>query len=57
MKLNVVIFCLLFCYLSIIVIVKSEEGACPAEKRGGESTTVQEYVEGKFEEGFAKVSL
>ena len=55
MKLNVVIFCLLFCYVSIIVTVKSEEGPCPAEKRVVRST-VQEYVEEKIEEGFAKVS-
>ena len=58
MKLNVVIFCLLFCDFSIIA--KSEGNECP-EKRGGsnvgENPTVQGYVEEKIEEGFAKVSL
>ena len=58
MKLNVVIFCLLFSNFSIIA--KSDEDACP-EKRGGskvgENPTVQGYVEGKIEEGFTKVSL
>ena len=46
---------LLFCYLNIIVIVKSEEGAYPPEKKVVRST-VEEYVEGKINEGFAKVS-
>ena len=54
MKLNVVIFCLIFSNFSIIT--KSDEDECPAEKRVVRST-VEEYVEEKIKEGIAKVCL
>ena len=58
MKLSIVIFCLIFCYLSKIAEIQGNECPTPAaEKRGGENPTVQGYVEGKIDEGFAKVSL
>ena len=54
MKLNVVIFCLIFSNFSIIA--KSDEDECPAEKRVVRST-VEEYVGEKIKEGIAKVCL
>jgi len=52
MKLNVVIFCLIFSNFSIIG--KSEEDEWPAEKRVVRST-VEEYVGEKIKEGIAKI--
>ena len=55
---KIVIFSLIFCYLSKIAEIQGNECPTPAaEKRSGENPTVQGYVEGKIDEGFDKVSL